>query len=190
MSCLPRMHEHWWQLARWITAAALGVTRERGGLPAPRCCSQLHTWLPCLALEATRMCTQHCPEQARSDQHPKPQAWYAPQRRVPAASDAAVAVQVKFVLDRTYIPRFNAAFEHYLMHTGGRGVLDALGKEPLNLTDKQLEASRQTLSKFGNTSAASTWYAACGTAQHHGHALNTVAGHTICLLSACGAGHP
>ena len=69
-------------------------------------------------------------------------------------------VQVKFVMDKSYIPRFNAAFDHYLMHTGGRGVLDALAKEPLSLTDKQLQASRQTLSKFGNTSAASTWYAA------------------------------
>ena len=66
-------------------------------------------------------------------------------------------MQVKYLMDRTYVPQFNAAFDHYLMHTGGRGVLDALTKEPLNLSEKQLSASRQTLSKFGNTSAASTW---------------------------------
>ena len=46
------------------------------------------------------------------------------------------------------------------MHTGGRGVLDALTKEPLSLSEKQLAASRATLHKFGNTSAASTWCAA------------------------------
>ena len=103
---------------------------------------------------------------------------------MPAASDAAVAAQVKFVLDRSYIPRFNAVFEHYLMHTGGRGVLDALGKEPLNLTDKQLEASRQTLSKFGNTSAASTWYAACRIAHHHSHAHALLAGPDLEQLPA------
>ena len=71
-----------------------------------------------------------------------------------------VCMQAKYLRDNTYIPRFNACFEHYLMHTGGRGVLDALTHEPLLLSEKQLSGSRQTLRKFGNTSAASTWCAA------------------------------
>ena len=66
-------------------------------------------------------------------------------------------LQAKFLKDRSYVPRFNACFEHYLMHTGGRGVLDSLAKEPLALSEKQLSASRQTLARYGNTSAASTW---------------------------------
>lgn len=55
-----------------------------------------------------------------------------------------------------YIPSFKRAFEHFLLHTGGRGVLDELEKN-LRLTEKDMVPSRSTLTRFGNTSAASTW---------------------------------
>lgn len=60
-------------------------------------------------------------------------------------------------LDRTYRPDFSKRFEHFLLHTGGRGVIDDLEKN-LKLNPKQAQASKDTLYRFGNTSAASTWY--------------------------------
>jgi len=54
-------------------------------------------------------------------------------------------------------PKFGDVFDHFLLHTGGPAVLGAIDKA-LGLTQAQLEASRKTLERFGNTSAASTWY--------------------------------
>eukprot|EP00884_Botryococcus_braunii_P009566 jgi/Botrbrau1/18610/Bobra.0367s0050.1 len=65
--------------------------------------------------------------------------------------------QIKFLMDRKYVPSFKVAFDHFLVHPGGRGVLDSLQKE-LRLTDADVEPARQTLYRFGNVSAASTWY--------------------------------
>ena len=58
---------------------------------------------------------------------------------------------------RNFKPKFGEVFDHFLLHTGGPAVLGAIDKA-LGLTPSQLEASRKTLERFGNTSAASTWY--------------------------------
>ena len=63
------------------------------------------------------------------------------------------------VTRKGYSPDFSRAFEHFLLHTGGRGVIDEL-EEKLHLTPKQVQPSKDTLYRFGNTSAASTWCAA------------------------------
>ena len=63
---------------------------------------------------------------------------------------------MKVVLNKAYVPKFNKAFEHFLLHTGGRGVLDEMA-EKLGLTVAQCQPSKDTLYRFGNTSAASTW---------------------------------
>ena len=60
-------------------------------------------------------------------------------------------------MDKSYSPSWNQAFEHFLLHTGGRGVIDDL-EESLRLSPKQAQPSKDTLERFGNTSAASTWY--------------------------------
>ena len=65
--------------------------------------------------------------------------------------------QAKFVVDPTYTPNFKTCFEHFLLHSGGRGVLDAIQKG-LNLGEVDMAPSRAALARFGNTSAASTWY--------------------------------
>ena len=67
--------------------------------------------------------------------------------------------QVKVAIRKGHSPDFSRAFEHYLLHTGGRGVIDEL-EEKLHLTPKQVQPSKDTLYRFGNTSAASTWCAA------------------------------
>ncbi|XP_030505083.2 3-ketoacyl-CoA synthase 7-like [Cannabis sativa] len=59
-----------------------------------------------------------------------------------------------------YIPNFKKAFEHFCIHSGGKSVIETV-KEKLKLREKDIEASRMTLHKFGNTSSASIWYSLC-----------------------------
>uniref|UniRef100_A0ACD5VI57 Uncharacterized protein n=1 Tax=Avena sativa TaxID=4498 RepID=A0ACD5VI57_AVESA len=58
---------------------------------------------------------------------------------------------------KPYIPNFSTAFEHLCIHAGGRAVIDELQRS-LGLSDQQVEASRMTLHRFGNTSSSSLWY--------------------------------
>ena len=60
-------------------------------------------------------------------------------------------------MNKGYTPKFNGAFEHFLLHTGGRAVIDEM-EEKLSLTPAQCQPSKDALYRFGNTSAASTWY--------------------------------
>lgn len=57
----------------------------------------------------------------------------------------------------SYIPNFKLAFKHFCIHTEGRVVLDKL-EEKLRLSARDMEASRMTLRRFGNTSSSSIWY--------------------------------
>ncbi|XP_059664409.1 3-ketoacyl-CoA synthase 20-like [Cornus florida] len=58
---------------------------------------------------------------------------------------------------KPYAPDFKKAFDHIFPHVGGKPVLDELQRN-LGLSDKDMEASRMTLYRFGNTSSSTVWY--------------------------------
>ncbi|OVA09868.1 FAE1/Type III polyketide synthase-like protein [Macleaya cordata] len=68
-----------------------------------------------------------------------------------------IARKLFLIQIKPYLPDFKLAFEHFCIHPGGKGLLDKLEKN-LKLTGWQLEPSRMTLYRFGNTSSSSLWY--------------------------------
>ncbi|KAL2470364.1 putative 3-ketoacyl-CoA synthase 20 [Abeliophyllum distichum] len=56
-----------------------------------------------------------------------------------------------------HIPDFRKGFEHFCIHAGGRAVILAIEKS-LKLRQEDVEASKMTLHRFGNTSSSSIWY--------------------------------
>lgn len=58
---------------------------------------------------------------------------------------------------KPYIPDYKLAFEHFCVHAASKMVLDELQRN-MELSDKNMEPSRMTLHRFGNTSSSSIWY--------------------------------
>lgn len=70
---------------------------------------------------------------------------------------ALVTRKLGFKMVKPYIPDFKLAFEHFCIHTGGRGVIDAIEKQ-LVLSPDIVAPSRETLHRYGNISSSSIWY--------------------------------
>ena len=78
-----------------------------------------------------------------------------------------------------YKPSFDRAFDHFCIHTGGRGILDSLEKQ-LSLSPAHMVPSRETLKRYGNTSSSSIWCVALLTPSLVvAHAQDAVTGITV-----------
>merc|ERR1712039_85949 len=60
---------------------------------------------------------------------------------------------------KSYVPNFTKAVDHFCIHACGRAVLDGVQKN-LGLHEDHMQASRETLFDWGNTSSSSIWYEA------------------------------
>ncbi|KAJ0744820.1 putative very-long-chain 3-oxoacyl-CoA synthase [Helianthus annuus] len=58
---------------------------------------------------------------------------------------------------KPYIPDYKLAFEHFCVHAASKTVVNELQRN-LGLSDVNMEPSRATLQRFGNTSSSSIWY--------------------------------
>ncbi|XP_076921097.1 3-ketoacyl-CoA synthase 4-like [Bidens hawaiensis] len=56
-----------------------------------------------------------------------------------------------------FMLNYGKAVDHFLPHVGGKMILDGLQKS-LGFSDTEMEASRMTLYRYGNTSSSSVWY--------------------------------
>ena len=64
---------------------------------------------------------------------------------------------MKCVMDKDYVPNFKTAFEHFLVHTGGRAVIEEVEKK-LRLDPADVQPSKETLYRYGNTCCAAVFY--------------------------------
>nr|BBJ25283.1 3-ketoacyl-ACP synthase-2 [Coccomyxa sp. Obi] len=63
----------------------------------------------------------------------------------------------KCIMDKDYIPNFKTAFDHFLVHTGGRAVIEEVEKK-LRLDPCHVQPSKETLFRYGNTCCAAVFY--------------------------------
>lgn len=68
----------------------------------------------------------------------------------------SLLLQVFKMKIKGYIPDFKLAFEHFCIHTGGRGVIEEIEKQ-LQLAPDNVQPSKDTLFRYGNTSSSSIW---------------------------------
>ena len=68
------------------------------------------------------------------------------------------SLQVLGMKMKAYMPDFSRAFEHFCIHTGGRGVIDGMEKQ-LGLTRAHMQPTRDALFRYGNVSSSSIWCA-------------------------------
>ncbi|KAL5975108.1 hypothetical protein ACLOJK_031784 [Asimina triloba] len=59
--------------------------------------------------------------------------------------------------DKPIVPDFTAAFEHLCIHTGGKAVIEQVGRL-MRLSEQVTEPARMCLHRFGNTSSSLVFY--------------------------------
>lgn len=70
---------------------------------------------------------------------------------------AVVAAKFSRLQSKPAVPDFSTAYEHMCIHTGGKAVIEQVGRV-LRLHDSVTEPARMTLHRFGNTSSCLVFY--------------------------------
>eukprot|EP00928_Gymnodinium_smaydae_P039216 TRINITY_DN26831_c0_g1_i1.p1 TRINITY_DN26831_c0_g1~~TRINITY_DN26831_c0_g1_i1.p1 ORF type:complete len:574 (-),score=71.38 TRINITY_DN26831_c0_g1_i1:178-1899(-) len=76
---------------------------------------------------------------------------------VTLAKKYAPSIAKEWVVPKGYTPNFAKGIDHFCIHAGGRAVIEGVQKN-LQLSDRQVKPSFQTLYDWGNTSSSSIWY--------------------------------
>ncbi|KAK6938241.1 FAE1/Type III polyketide synthase-like protein [Dillenia turbinata] len=69
----------------------------------------------------------------------------------------SVVMSAVMTAAKPVVPDFTTAFEHLCIHTGGKAVIEAVGRV-LRLSDEVTEPARMSLHRFGNTSSSLVFY--------------------------------
>ena len=83
--------------------------------------------------------------------------WRAPPHEDTSPSEHSHTRTPKHTHTHTHTHTLHQAFQHFIIHTGGRAVIEEVAKK-LKLTDKDVTPSRDTLRAFGNECCAAVLY--------------------------------
>lgn len=61
------------------------------------------------------------------------------------------------MLDSHFMPDFKQSIDHFVIHTGGRAVIEEV-QRGLKLQPVDVQPSKDTLHRFGNTCCAAVFY--------------------------------
>ena len=113
-----------------------------------------------------------------------PHLWLLEPQASSTLTVAGWLLQMKCVRDKDYVPNFKTAFEHFLVHTGGRAVIEEVEKK-LRLDPADVQPSKETLYRYGNTCCAAVFYVLTNMESRVG----TCSTHPRCMLPST-APHP